>query len=240
MTVKQQLVTLFPAFRDMPDTVVEEVIAQSPLKSLPAGTVLFTPRTPCTMFPLVLAGVARVSRAGPSGRELPLYRVRPGESCVLTTTCLLEHVTYNATGVVEVELTALAMPKEMFYRLIGQFDSFRAFTFHMFTERVTQLMQLIEEVAFRKLDERLAALLLQKGNPIRATHQQLADDLGSVREMVSRLLRHFEDRGWVALRREQIELRDPVALRQLSERRRLGGWGSRCTVAVCASRQFVD
>jgi CRP/FNR family transcriptional regulator len=74
-------------------------------------------------------------------------------------------------------------------------------------------MELVEAVAFQRLDQRLAALLLRKGSPIRATHQAIADELGSVREIVSRLLRSFEDRGWVALGRERIEITDPEALR---------------------------
>jgi len=214
--LKQQLLTLFPAFCSMPDAVVDDVLQVSPVKTAPVGTVLFTPGTACRMFPLVLAGVVRVSRMGPKGRELPLYRVHPGESCILTTTCLLGNSSYAATGVVEADLTAVAMSNELFSRLVAEFASFRAFVFHLFTERVTELMQLVEEVAFRKLDERLAALLLKRGSPVRATHQQLADELGSVREMVSRLLRSFEERGWVRLRREQIDLHDTTALQDLA------------------------
>jgi CRP/FNR family transcriptional regulator len=78
-------------------------------------------------------------------------------------------------------------------------------------------MELVEAVAFQRLDQRLAALLLGKGSPIRATHQSLADELGSVREIVSRLLRSFEDRGWVALGRERIEITDVAALKAVAE-----------------------
>jgi len=216
LDIKQQVLTLFPAFRQMPDATVDCVLRQSPLKNAPVGTVLFTPGTLCQMFPLVLSGVVRVSRIGPKGRELPLYRVRPGESCVLTTTCLLGKTSYNATGVVESDLSVVVMPSEVFNRLMGEEASFRLFVFGLFTERVSELMQLVEEVAFRKLDERLASRLVSMGNPVRATHQQLADELGSVREMVSRVLRGFEERGWVALGREQIELRDISALRDLA------------------------
>ena len=217
LDVKQQLLTLFQAFRQMPEATVDYVVRQSPLKNVPVGTVLFTPGTLCQMFPLVLSGVVRVSRIGPKGRELPLYRVHPGESCVLTTTCLLGNTAYNATGVVESDLSAIAMPSEVFNRLLGEEVSFRQFVFGLFTDRVSELMQLVEEVAFRRLDERLARLLLSMNNPVRATHQQLADELGSVREMISRLLRSFEERGWVALGREQIELRDVTALKELAE-----------------------
>jgi CRP/FNR family transcriptional regulator len=214
--IKEQLLASFPVFREMANTTVDCVIASSPVKRIPAGTVVFTPGTPCGMFPLVLSGCLRVSMAGAKGRELPLYRVRPGESCILTTTCLLGETAYSATGVSELDTCAIALAGEGFHRLIEQEPLFRTFVFRLFTDRVLELLQLVEEVAFRKLDERLAALLLAKGNPIRTTHQHLADELGSVREMISRLLRSFEERGWVALGREQIDVRDAHALRALA------------------------
>jgi CRP/FNR family transcriptional regulator len=216
LELKQQLLTLFPAFRQMSDTTVEEVLRQSPLKHVPVGTVLFTPGTQCQMFPLVLSGVVRVSRVGPKGRELPLYRVRPGESCVLTTTCLLGNTSYNATGIVETDLSVIAMPSDVFNRLLNEEPAFRLFVFGLFKDRVSELMQLVEEVAFRKLDQRLANLLVSMGNPVRVTHQQLADELGSVREMISRVLRSFEERGWVSLGREQIDVRDVDSLKSLA------------------------
>ncbi len=92
--------------------------------------------------------------------------------------------------------------------------AFRDFIFSLFSERMADLMQLVEEVAFHKLDQRLAALLLGKGRVVRASHQQLADELGSVREMVSRLLKRFEDQGLVRLGREQVEVLDPAGLRR--------------------------
>lgn len=212
-----RLAALFPFFDQLPQRAREDLLANSPMRSAPVGTVLFTPGTLCEFFPLVLEGVVRVSKVGAKGRDLPLYRVRPGESCVITTSCLLGDVKYSATGVVEEDLTALAMPQDFFTRYIAEQPAFRGFVFHMFTERMTDLMQVVEEVAFRRLDERLAALLLEQGNPIHLTHQRLADELGSVREMISRLLRGFQDRGWVVLRREQIEIVDHDALRALCD-----------------------
>lgn len=210
-----KLATLFPFFHQLSQRAREDLLTNAPLRSAPAGTVLFTPGTLCEMFPLVVEGVVRVSKVGAKGRDLPLYRVRAGESCVLTTSCLLGEVKYSATGVVEEDLTALAVPQDFFSRFLAEQPAFRGFVFHMFTERMTDLMQVVEEVAFRRLDERLAALLLEQGNPVRLTHQRLADELGSVREMISRLLRGFQDRGWVVLRREQIEIVDHDALRML-------------------------
>jgi CRP-like cAMP-binding protein len=110
----------------------------------------------------VLAGSIRVVKAAPNGRELPLYRVTPGETCIISSACLLGHTPYNARGVTETDTTLLLVPNADFQALLGE-AAFRDFIFQLFSERIADLMQLIEEVAFRKLDQRLAALLLGKG-----------------------------------------------------------------------------
>ena len=152
----------------------------------------------------------------PNGRELQLYRVVPGDACVLTSSCLLGHAPYSAHGVAESETTLVTLPAPVFNKLITSCEPFRTYVFNIFAERIAELMQLVEAVAFQRLDQRLAALLLGKGKLIRTTHQQLADELGSVREIVSRLLRSFADQGLVALAREQVEILDPVGLRSIA------------------------
>ncbi len=125
------------------------------------------------------------------------------------------HADYNARGVSEGETTLVLLPRPLFDEMMGE-PAFRDFVFTLFSERMAELMQLVEEVAFRKLDQRLAALLLGKGRMVRATHQQLADELGSVREMISRLLKGFAEQGLVRLGREQVELLDPAGLRRIA------------------------
>jgi CRP/FNR family transcriptional regulator, anaerobic regulatory protein len=145
-----------------------------------------------------------------------LYRVVPGEACILTTSCLLGNVAYNARGVAESEVTAVALPQLVFQRLLGEHEPFRTYVFGLFAERISELMQLVEAVAFQKLDQRLAALLLGKGKVIHTTHQALADELGSVREIVSRLLKTFAEQGLVSLAREQVEIVDAARLRRIA------------------------
>ncbi|MCB1963203.1 MAG: Crp/Fnr family transcriptional regulator, partial [Rhodocyclaceae bacterium] len=169
----------------------------------------------CEGFPFVVSGSIRVIKASPSGRELPLYRVAPGETCVISSSCLLGHEDYNARGVAESDTEMVMLPKAVFDELLGE-PAFRGFVFHLFADRIADLMQLIEEVAFHKLDQRLAALLLGKGRVLHTTHQQLADELGSVREMVSRLLKGFAAQGLVKLGREQVALIDPAGLRRVA------------------------
>ena len=206
---------LYPVMAALPAALRDKVLAQAQTVTVPAGTVLFDDRQPCLNFPFILAGCIRVLKATAGGRELPLYRVWPGESCVITSSCLLGHADYSARGVTEGDTTVLLLGRPLFEELLDQ-PAFRDFVFHLFSERLTELMQLVEEVAFRRLDQRLAALLLGHGRVVHATHQQLADELGSVREMVSRLLKGFSEQGHVRLGREQIEILDPAGLRRLA------------------------
>jgi len=163
----------------------------------------------------VLEGAVRVSMNSPQGGEILLYRVDPGQGCILSGGCLLGHSDYAARGVADEDVTLLNLPPEAFNALLLEHEPFRRFVFGMYGERLAEVMALVDEVAFRRLDQRLAQLLVRRGPVIEATHQKLADELGSVREIVSRLLRSFESRGWLKLERERITLRDPRALAAL-------------------------
>ncbi len=154
-------------------------------------------------------------KAAANGRELQLYSVSPGESCILTSSCLLGQAHYRARGIVTENATIVVLPPATFKVMVDSHEPFRNHIFALFSERLSDLLQLVSAVAFPKLDQRLATLLLSKASPIRTTHQALADELGSVREIVSRLLKHFAEQGWVKLGREQIDVIDPPALAKL-------------------------
>ncbi len=179
---------------------------------VPAGTLLFDQGAPCQGFPMVLSGNVRVARGSPSGRSLELYRVPPGEICVVSASCLFGQSTLAAHGQTTepTELVLLSPPG--FERWVGN-TAFRRHVFGIFADRLADLMALVEAVAFQRLDERLARALLQRGPTVMATHQALADDLGTAREIVTRLLRRFEREGWLSLGRERIDLLDTEALR---------------------------
>jgi CRP/FNR family transcriptional regulator len=209
------LFDLYPVLQELPAGLRNRLAAAIQPMTVPAGTVLFDEHQPCQGFPFVLAGSIRVVKLAANGRELPLYKVLPGESCIITSSCLLGHADYNARGVTESDTTLVLLPRVLFDELLRE-TSFRDFVFDLFAARMAELMQLVEEVAFRKLDQRLANLLLGKGRQLHTTHQHLADELGSVREMVSRLLKGFADQGLVRLGREQIEILDPAGLRRIA------------------------
>jgi CRP/FNR family transcriptional regulator len=211
----EELQALYPVLARLPDPLVQSVVDALQTMEVPAGTAVFDEHQPCRGFPFVLAGAIRVVKTAANGRELPLYRVVPGESCIISSSCLLGRADYNARGITEGPTTLALLPRALFEQLLAQ-PAFRDFVFALFAERMADLMQLVEEVAFKKLDQRLAGLLLGKGRMVHATHQQLADELGSVREMVSRLLKGFAEQGLVHLGREQVELLDPAGLRRVA------------------------
>ncbi len=214
---RSRLLLHYPMLGALPAVELDALCSQAMQMSLPAGAVVFDENQPCQGFPLILSGSLRVIKASPSGRELQLYRVIPGESCILTSSCLLGNSRYQARGITEQALEMVLLPAPAFHLLLGKYDVFREYVFHLFSDRLTDLMQLVSAVAFQKLDQRLAALLVAKSSPLHITHQALADELGCAREIVSRLLKGFAEQGWVKLAREQIEISDPNALQHFAK-----------------------
>jgi CRP/FNR family transcriptional regulator len=204
----------------VPPATLERIARHGIYRKVPEGTVMFSERTPCQGFPLVLAGSVRVVQQYPNGRELQLYRIKAGESCLLSGSCLLGSVDYVARGIAESDVELLIIPGADFKALVAEDEAFRSYVFALYGERLATLLNLVEAIAYQKLDQRLAALLLKRADArpatIHATHQALADELGSVREIVTRLLRSFEDRGWVELGRERIVIRDSEAIAGLA------------------------
>lgn len=182
---------------------------------VPAATTLFRETETCQGFPLLLSGEVRVSRSAPNGRELELYRVLPGEMCLVSSACLFAGQVFSAQGITTQATRLVAMPPGAFRAALAN-ESFRDYVLGLFAARMADLTGLIEAVAFQRLDSRLAATLLGHGNQVRTTHQLLADELGTVREIVTRLLHRFERAGWVSLSRECITICDSAALRQLA------------------------
>lgn len=205
-----------PILAELPPALAQELAANLVLLKMPAGAPVFRETDTCPGFPIVLNGRVRVTRSLDNGRELNLYEVEPGESCVMSTGCMLGNMPYRAHGTCLTDVELALIPKLLFDRLLAEYAPFRNEVFGLFTERLARLMELVEAVGFQRLDQRLAAALLGKGQRVEASHEQLAQSLGVSRESVSRQLKHFEERGWVQLGRGAIGILDPRALRQLA------------------------
>ena len=192
----------------------------SRLVHVPRDSVVFGPGKAPEAMLLLLSGRVRVQEVSDTGREIVLYRVSSGESCVLTTTCLLAHENYLAEGVAEADVEAVAIPKTTFEHLLAQSPAFRTFVFSGYSERITELFRVINEIAFSRIDSRLAGKLCElcgPAGPVHITHQQLATELGTAREVVSRQLQEFKRRGWIETSRGRIALLDREALARLAD-----------------------
>jgi CRP/FNR family transcriptional regulator len=204
--------------------------------SAPAGMRVFEPGQRCEMFHFLTKGVIKVQIVAASGREIVLYRVGPGESCVMTVSCMIGEGLYNGEGIVEEDVEGYAIGLPLFNRLLSSSEAFRSHILQAYSQRFTNLVSVLEDVAFRPLDVRLAARLLElagagggggaggageaasfgrmklDGAMINVTHQFLATDLGSAREVISRQLKRWEDEGIVAIERGRIGILAAAAL----------------------------
>jgi CRP/FNR family transcriptional regulator len=163
----------------------------------------------------VIEGEVKVSRHSGEGRSLELYRVVPGEICLVSSACLFSRSPLSAKGVTTKPTTFILIPPPVFTQWL-QAPAFRDDVLGQFAQRMADLTALVDAIAFHRLDSRLAAALLGRGHNLTVTHQLLADELGTVREIITRLLRRFEKDGWVELGRERIQIRNSAALRELA------------------------
>ena len=195
------------------------ILRACPEVHVDAGTVLFRPGSLCQGLPIVMSGSVRVRLISETGREIVLYRVRPGQACIMTSTCLLANDPYAAEGIAEVETLLRLVPPAQFEALVGAEVAFRRLVFAGFATRLADSFALVEDVAFRPVAERLARILLARetAGSVHLTHEALAAELGSAREVVSRTLSLLAARGVIATHRGGIDLLDRAALRILAE-----------------------
>lgn len=206
----------FPALMALEPEARSLLLKHARVVEAPVGTIGYEEGTPCHAYVLRLAGQSRVFKLSSSGREILLYRVTGGETCVLTTTCLLGSSDYPASTIVEEPIRDILVPAAAFHEMMLESRVFRRFVMENYGALISDLIVLLDEVAFHSLDARLAKLLLEEsGDQVRRTHQQLADELGTAREVVSRQLKRFEQKGWLALGRGKLELLDRAALERM-------------------------
>jgi CRP/FNR family transcriptional regulator len=208
----QGLSRLEPRLRDI-------LTSRAQVVRMPKDTVIFGPGKSPENLLLLLDGTVRVQQLAENGREVVLYRVTAGESCVLTTACLLAYEDYAAEGVAETDIVAAAIPRAVFDDMIATSKEFRTFVFTAYARRITDLFHVIEDIAFRRMDIRLAQKIVERAEDgvLRATHAQLAAELGTAREVISRQLAEFQRRGWVELGRGTVQVRDAPALAALAQ-----------------------
>lgn len=209
----------FQGLKALPEDVRTTLVDGSQVVHVPAGTTVFMPGQSVEDLLLLLDGTVRVQRLSETGREVFLYRVHAGESCVLSTACMLAFEDHSAEGVAETDVTAAAIPRDTFDALCAQSRGFREFVFQAFSRRITDLFSLIDDIVFQRMDVRLAARLLELADDqdmVRATHQVLGTELGTAREVISRTLSEFQRRGWIEQERGRLRLVQKPGLERLA------------------------
>ncbi len=208
---------LFPELINLDQEAKNTLIKHSRIIEAPIGTVGYREGMPCGAYVMRLAGKSRVYKISTNGREILLYRVGSGETCVITTTCLLGNSDYPASTIVEEPIRDVLIPAAAFHQLMFDSAIFRKFVMTNYGALISDLIVLLDEVAFHNLDARLAKTLLDANNvKIIRTHQQIADELGTAREVVSRQLKRLEQKGLVTLGRGQVEIINRNALDKIA------------------------
>ncbi len=213
-------ITQFSALDDLSPDLRAKLILQTQVVSVPKDTVIFGPGKKPDSMMFLISGSVRVSQLSETGREIVLYRINAGQSCFLTTASLLAYEEYTAEGVAETDIKAASIPRSVFDAMVSQSAEFRHFIFSTYSKRITDLFIVIEEIAFKRIDIRLAYKLLElsdENDLVAATHQVLATELGTAREVISRQLQEFQRRSWIKASRGIVTLIDPIALKKLSD-----------------------
>ncbi len=206
---KTAFLEVFPIFSKSADELVVELLSVSLHQQFPANARVYTEGDACNGIAFLLSGEIRVFKSGEAGREITLYEIGRGETCILNASCILSSLTYPANAVSTESGTMLYITSRDFRRLVASYEDMRNFVFNILSQRLVEVMALVEEIAFGRMDRRLLDYLVEKAdhNRLMATHQRIADDLGTSREVVSRLLKDFERKGRISLSRHLIELR---------------------------------
>src|SRR3990170_697945 len=198
-----------PLLRGADPELVREFEQAAHYARIPAGRDVFAEGDQVDAIALLISGVVRVYTIGETGREITLYRFGTGESCILTANAILSRQTFPAIATVERDAEAVMIPAETFRGWVQRYDRWRGFVFDLLSQRLSSMMAIVDEVAFRRMDRRVAGLLLERGRAsptIQITHQEIAAELGSSREVISRLLEDFAARGWIRTGRGTLEV----------------------------------
>ncbi len=211
---------LLPEIEKSADDIISRLLDSSNIVKLKRGSTVFRQGDSCTNYLIVLDGHVKVFTRAENGREILLYRLSRGDSCVLTTSCLFGHKNYPAEGTTETDVKALAIPEQPFNEAMKNSENFRALVFSAFSSHLSDLITLVEEVAFGKLDVRLAKHLLDRcddKNTLSSTHQNIAAELGSAREVISRQLKELESKGYIHINRGKIDIINKTALQNIAK-----------------------
>ncbi|MCK8464800.1 Crp/Fnr family transcriptional regulator [Aliiroseovarius sp. S1339] len=185
---------------------------------VPSGAVLFCPGEAVKGYVVMLSGQVDVNLIGPNGRDILLYRVAPGQSCIQSTLGLLGGDAYTAEATAETPARLVLIPRDVFFALLDSSPGFRRLVFGAFADRMQSMMQLIENVSFMSVEARLAALILDRSGPdgcLHMTQAEMATAIGTAREVVSRRLEKLAQTGCLSHERGAVTILNRKALNEV-------------------------
>jgi CRP/FNR family transcriptional regulator len=215
----QRIARVLPVLQSADPQWMREFTQAAYLARIPAGRDVFAEGDSADSIAILLSGVVRVYKIGETGREITLYRFGLGQSCILTANAILSRQSFPAIATVEEEAEAVMIPAADFRNWVHRYDPWRDFVFDLLSQRLANVMAIVDEVVFRRVDVRVASLLLQRGraqNPVRITHQEIAAEIGSSREVVSRILEGFAAEDLIRPARGALEILDVKGLQTRS------------------------
>ena len=211
----QQIFRSLPILAHADPQLVREFMQVAFYARIPAGEDIFLEGDYVDSIALLLSGVVRVYKIGETGREITLYRFGLGQYCILTANAILSQRSFPAIATVEQDAEAIMIPSDIFRDWVRRYDLWRGFVFDLLSQRLVSVMTLVDEVAFQRMDTRIASFRLERShleNTVHITHQEIAAELGSSREVISRILADFANRGLIRPGRGEIEILDPESL----------------------------
>lgn len=214
-----QLTKLFPLLKQADPTILHDLQQAAFHAEVPAGQEIFYPGDDVNAIALLLSGTVRVYKMGETGREITLYRFISGESCILTANAILNNQTFSAIAEVEEDAMAIMIPAKNFSNWVNEYTIWRSFLYNLLAQRLSSVLEIVDEVTFQRLDVRVASFLLEKSqnhHVIHMTHQEIADELGSSREVISRILGNIAHNKIIQLGRGTIEIIDRAKLIEFS------------------------
>lgn len=220
--VKKNFLELLPPFEFTKKEIEEEFVKNSIYQTIPKGEIITNEGDTCNYLAFIVEGSVRVYKFGETGREITLYRISKGESCILTASCVMNKKTFPAIALSETELQVLLIPSDIFREWVKKHTFWASYFYNLLSDRLTDVITIIEEVAFKKMDVRIADFLISNFDnstsaEITITHQTIARELGSSREVVSRLLKDIEHDGLISLSRNKILLLNKPKLLNLAK-----------------------
>lgn len=212
-TVEQNLQEHFPSFYQH-HPLLQDFVNEGQAVLLPRGHQIYWQGDACQAIAFLFSGTVRVYKCSENGREITLYEIVPGETCILNASCIIGRQGYPANAVTLTECHALLIPAQVFRQMLTDHEPMRTFIYSLLGHRLVEIMELVEEIAFRRMDDRLRDYLLEKScnGILQATHQIIANDLGTSREVITRLLRDLELRDEVHVSRNEITLRSGLCI----------------------------